>query len=279
VEAKLAEGRRLVEEKEVKAQEKVQREKEKKMLRKTKQAFKKIVAEMLSSLQKREHELEDEVDFICSQLDREQLLKLNSNLESKASPDEVFQIVKRRANNLHEIKDDDDAKEAEEAQNKKNERESAPSAPAKLPFSKEELNSLGKGIKKYPPGGANRWDQIATYINNVCRPETPKTKEECIATFNKINKEAKPAAGGSGVGNTNGTIAKPVANGNATTADNNSDEWTEEQDKLLQDGLVKFPAGMEKNERWMNIAKCVPGKSKKDCVQRFKAIRDAIKSK
>mmetsp|Transcript_57219 Transcript_57219/g.86408 ORF Transcript_57219/g.86408 Transcript_57219/m.86408 type:complete len:596 (+) Transcript_57219:115-1902(+) len=271
-EAKLAEERRLVEEKERKAQEKVQREKEKKMLRKTKQAFKKIVADTLSSLQKREHELEDEVDFICSQLDREQLLKLNSNLESKTAPEEIFQLVKRRANNLHEKKDDDDMKEAEEAEKLKAEREATQTGPQKIPFTKEELSSLAKGIKKFPPGGANRWDQIASYINNVCRPETPRTKEECIATFNQINKGVKPA----GPGSTNGTTAKPTANGNAAPE---SDGWTEEQDKQLQEGLAKFPASMDKNERWMNIAKCVPGKSKKDCVQRFKAIRDAIKNK
>jgi DnaJ family protein C protein 2 len=36
---------------------------------------------------------------------------------------------------------------------------------------------------------------------------------------------------------------------------------------------------MDKNERWASIAKGVDGKSKKECVERFKAIRAAIKNK
>jgi DnaJ homolog subfamily C member 2 len=34
---------------------------------------------------------------------------------------------------------------------------------------------------------------------------------------------------------------------------------------------------MDKNERWTKIAKGVMGKTKKECVQRFKEIRNAIK--
>jgi DnaJ family protein C protein 2 len=36
---------------------------------------------------------------------------------------------------------------------------------------------------------------------------------------------------------------------------------------------------MDKNERWKAIAKGVPGKTKKDCVERFKAIREAVRQK
>ena len=297
-EAKLAEQRRIEEEKERKAQEKIQREKEKKLLRKTKQAFRKIVAGALEALQKREHELEDEVDFICSELDREQLLKLNSNLESKESPDEVFQLVKKRYNNLHDKKEEDDEadKQASAAAAEAKAQDAAEKkAAANVPFTKEELSCLAKGIKKYPPGGANRWDQIASYINNVCRPDNPRTKEQCIATFNKINKEGKPTTSGATAtsGSAPSKQAATAANGNSgpstpapaaaekatATAANGDDGWTDEQDKLLQEGLAKFPANMDKNERWTSIAKEIPGKSKKDCVQRFKAIRDAIKNK
>jgi len=36
---------------------------------------------------------------------------------------------------------------------------------------------------------------------------------------------------------------------------------------------------MEKNERWDSIAKGVKGKSKKDYVDKFKSIREALKNK
>jgi DnaJ family protein C protein 2 len=71
-------------------------------------------------------------------------------------------------------------------------------------------------------------------------------------------------------------------NTTATTEDDNNDPddvWTEEQDRQLQHGLAQYPASMDKNARWACIAKGVTGKNKKQCVLRFKAIRDAIKNK
>jgi DnaJ homolog subfamily C member 2 len=63
----------------------------------------------------------------------------------------------------------------------------------------------------------------------------------------------------------------------SSTGGSKSDAWTESQDKQLMDGLSKFPATMDKNERWGNIANGVTGKSKKECVERFKAIRESLK--
>jgi DnaJ homolog subfamily C member 2 len=66
---------------------------------------------------------------------------------------------------------------------------------------------------------------------------------------------------------------------NGTAAVVQEDVWTDEQDKALQEALKKYPATMDKNERWDSIAKDVEGKSKKECVNRFSAIRDAIQAK
>ena len=54
-------------------------------------------------------------------------------------------------------------------------------------------------------------------------------------------------------------------------------EWTEEEDLLLQEMLKQHPASMDKNERWKLIAKGVQGRTKKECVQRFKDIREAVR--
>lgn len=128
---------------------------------------------------------------------------------------------------------------------------------------KEELAALAKAVKKYPPGGSNRWDAIALFVNNLCQLSEPRTKEECIEKYNQVAASAAPPSGQSD--------EKDADEGA------NDQPWTEEQDALLQDMLRKYPADMEKNERWKAIAKGVPGRSKKDCVQRFKAIRDAVK--
>jgi DnaJ homolog subfamily C member 2 len=324
-EARLAEERRAEEEKKRKSEEKFLREKEKKMLRKAKQAFKKYVSQALEELLEKEFALEDEVDLICGKLNRDMLTRFNDRLEGKSASDVFSLVKKRAEGIKNGVVDDetdgkgDDVVEntgsstngtkpqkstAEEATITNGEGEmdktsgkendtavkhptpsTSSSGKKKTPFTKEELSALAKGVKKFPPGGANRWDQIASYVNNLCRPEDPRTKEECIEVFNQINKASKLSR--SGNQNNASTANTPSGESSATAAttpsnDNSgssADGWTAEEDQQLQAGLAKYPASMDKNERWTKIAEEVPGKSKKDCVERFKTIRDALKAK
>lgn len=55
-----------------------------------------------------------------------------------------------------------------------------------------------------------------------------------------------------------------------------SGTWTDAQDRALEGALAEYPSTMDKNERWMAIAAAVPGRSKKECVARFKGIRQAL---
>ena len=276
--AKLAEQHKIEDEKRQKAEEKLVREQEKKKLRKVKQAFKKYVGAALEELHQKEYALEDEVDIICAKLDRLKLTKLNSILETK-SASEVVAIVKKRSTNLQNgTCDGDGGPEATTngsgatKQPQTGTKSSAPTKKKTLVFTKEEMTVLAKGVKKFPQGGANRWDQIANYINNVCRPENPRTKEECIEIFNKLNKTAKSLQ-------QNGNKPKAAATATSATTSTTDSDWTSEQDSQLQKGLSAFSASMEKNERWSSIANGVTGKSKKECVMRFKEIRNALKSK
>jgi DnaJ homolog subfamily C member 2 len=307
---RLAEERRADDEKKRKAEDKFQREKEKKLHRKAKQALKRLVSDALVQLQDKEYALEDEVDFLCNELDRLKLTKFNRRLDA-ISASEIVSAVKKRAEDVksgvQDVGDDDDDDDDDEeetavpvaqarsqtgadtencangaASNAESSQQVKPSSSSnaslkskvKVPFTKDELTALAKGVKKFPPGGANRWDQIATYINNLCQSENPRTKEECIETFNQLNKAAKPARNGGTNGGAPSLAVQPVESTSEPT-----DGWTPEQDQQLQTALAKYPATMDKNERWTTIAQEVTGKSKKDWVQRFKTIREAIKAK
>ncbi|KAL8165083.1 UNVERIFIED_CONTAM: hypothetical protein K2H54_027369 [Gekko kuhli] len=55
------------------------------------------------------------------------------------------------------------------------------------------------------------------------------------------------------------------------------DLWTQNQQKLLELALQQYPKGTA--ERWDKIAKYVPGKSKEECVARYKLLVELIQKK
>lgn len=75
--------------------------------------------------------------------------------------------------------------------------------------------------------------------------------------------------------------ARPAAAAAAASAeaDAAAPDWTAEQQRALETALRTFPASMDKNERWVKIAEAVPGRTKKECVERFKWIRQQLLAK
>lgn len=53
--------------------------------------------------------------------------------------------------------------------------------------------------------------------------------------------------------------------------------WTQNQQKLLELALQQYPRGS--SDRWDKIAKCVPSKSKEDCIARYKLLVELIQKK
>ncbi|XP_051990069.1 dnaJ homolog subfamily C member 1-like [Xyrauchen texanus] len=55
------------------------------------------------------------------------------------------------------------------------------------------------------------------------------------------------------------------------------DVWTQNQQKLLELALQQYPRGT--TERWDRIAKAVPGKTKEECMSRYKLLAELILKK
>ena len=268
-------------EKEEKAKMKLQKEQGKKVLRKAKQSLRKAVlagyeADSASGCKTWNsfEDMNDDLEFLCSWLSAEELRQLTEDLANSDMAMIRDKAKEFRIGAANKSKEDIQKREAlRQAAAEKEAALKAARAPKE--WTKQELSALAKGVKKYPPGGANRWDQIAHFINNLCKQDDPRRKEECIEKYNAIASGAGPTASSNAA-----SKAKPGSKStNEKDSSNASADWSDEQDKQLQEGLAKFPSSMEKNERWKAIANCVAGKNKKECVQRFKAIREALKKK
>ena len=55
------------------------------------------------------------------------------------------------------------------------------------------------------------------------------------------------------------------------------DPWSQSQQKAFEGAIKQFPKGT--TERWERIANKVPGKTKEQCIQRFKTLAEMVKKK
>ena len=55
------------------------------------------------------------------------------------------------------------------------------------------------------------------------------------------------------------------------------DPWSQAQQKAFETAIKQFPKGA--TERWERIANKVPGKTKEQCIQRFKILAEMVKKK
>lgn len=308
------------------ALEKIEREKEKKVIRKARQQLRKMASSSFGSTSSLPwndaYDMNQDVDYLCNTLSLDELNRLNEVVESTAAattPANGLHIVYQRVaeqrasgggcgepetcgGGFGEEERDADLPLSTSATTKNGQGRSSSSntetsnsndnSKSTVQWTAAELSALAKAVKKYPPGGASRWDAICLLVNNLCKQDVPKRREECIEKYNQIARSNNKSTATSS-NHTKGikastekaaTAASNNGRGNSDAADPTTTTateavWTVEQDQLLQDALAKFPASMEKNDRWTAIAGAVPGKTKKACVNRFKAIREALKNK
>ena len=143
-------------------------------------------------------------------------------------------------------------------------------------WTKEEMFLLQKGVKKYPAGTKQRWDKIKEIVKT-------KNEEEIVqmAHYLVVNPNIKIE------GNIN--LKELLQKEKKEKKENNEEKlkkiekqekseinWTGEEQKLLEEALKKYPSSLPTNERWTNISKHV-GKTKKQCVERYKYLANLIK--
>ena len=73
------------------------------------------------------------------------------------------------------------------------------------------------------------------------------------------------------------TKTRKQAEGGGDEVSSNGCDWTQVQQKSLEQAIKQFPKGTP--DRWDRIAGKVQGKSADDCIQRFKYLAEKVKAK
>lgn len=151
-------------------------------------------------------------------------------------------------------------------------------------WTEDEIAALTKGMLKFPAGMGGRWDKIAGLIGGTknIHEVTAMAKELSIKNVRGeknivsameiiISVKTEGSESPASKADTDASSKTPV--------DTPAVEWSQDQQKVLEQAMKKYPTSMDKKERWTKISEEIPGKTPKQCVERVKEIRDKLAKK
>ncbi|RZF32478.1 hypothetical protein LSTR_LSTR011332 [Laodelphax striatellus] len=160
----------------------------------------------------------------------------------------------------------------------------------------DDLLELTRLVKKFPMGTTERWERIGEALArpaNEVAHMAHKIKDNMVRTLTtrrqkQKEEEDEEEGGGDSSSENEAEEEEPIVeepkkvktrggkHGGGEGGGGGS--WSQVQQKAFETALAKFPKGTTA-DRWDKIAKCVPGKSKEECMQRFKQLVDIVKKK
>uniref|UniRef100_A0A8C3P7C8 DnaJ homolog subfamily C member 1 n=1 Tax=Chrysemys picta bellii TaxID=8478 RepID=A0A8C3P7C8_CHRPI len=107
--------------------------------------------------------------------------------------------------------------------------------------------------------------------------KTAKASEITLATMKEVAEDKCRGKRQKDFNNTEQDEYSDDENRKKERSHNSEELWTQNQQKLLELALQQYPKGT--SDRWDKIAKCVPGKSKEECVARYKLLVELVQKK
>lgn len=285
------------EEQEAKAQAAVvkkEKEAQKKIVKKERKQFRTAMKDMdyLAESDKERVQNMQDVEKIAELLPATSLQTLNEILTSgdRSKAREAFLA---EVSQVNESIEKEKQQSLELAQKQSSSSSSGDKSKVKDNWSDNELQTLIKAVNLFPAGTNARWETIANFLklhvadsNRSAKEVLAKAKdlqkndmmlkeEANKKAFEKFTKETKGGA----------TVeVSEVSERYETAAEtlvyevgSNPAPWTADEQKLLEQAMRTYPASQA--DRWDKIAECLPARSKKDCMKRYKEIVEMLRTK
>uniref|UniRef100_A0A915P847 DnaJ homolog subfamily C member 2 n=1 Tax=Meloidogyne floridensis TaxID=298350 RepID=A0A915P847_9BILA len=150
-----------------------------------------------------------------------------------------------------------------------------------------ELQLLVKAVNLFPPGTQERWKQVSGYINEHSGEGNKRSEKDVkqlksgqlppsnstTVPINKNIQHQQITTTDTPINNTNNNQNNEQQN---NVNKNTEDEWNAEQQRQFEKALKEIPSSDA--ERWDKIAAAVDGKTKKQCVRRYKKLAEMVKN-
>ena len=152
----------------------------------------------------------------------------------------------------------------------------------KLEWTPQEISLLAKGVIKFPPGIIDRWIRVSAYIggrftDNECADRAKLLKTQHIKDLIKKEEDASPVLQEDIPKKLEPEPEKIINQIPVVQKAAGLGIWSQEQQSALEVALKKYPVTMPAKLRWEKIASQVDDKSFKDCVERFKYLKEKMK--
>uniref|UniRef100_A0A8D2DLA6 DnaJ homolog subfamily C member 2 n=1 Tax=Sciurus vulgaris TaxID=55149 RepID=A0A8D2DLA6_SCIVU len=153
-------------------------------------------------------------------------------------------------------------------------------------WSEDDLQLLIKAVNLFPAGTNSRWEVIANYMNIHSSSGMKRTAKDVIGkakSLQKLDPHQKDDINKKAFDKFKKEHGVVPQADNATPSERfegpctDFTPWTTEEQKLLEQALKTYPVNTP--ERWEKIAEAVPGRTKKDCMKRYKELVEMVKAK
>ncbi|CAG2176414.1 unnamed protein product [Oppiella nova] len=168
---------------------------------------------------------------------------------------------------------------------------------SKKNWSYDDIQLLIKAIKLFPAGTPDRWAVIAKWVNDKSTSGVVRNHRDVIAKAKDLqnndqsqslkeeaNKNAYKKLDDSHANKTTAPVVSDTSTPSQrfdaprTLVDLNANPWNNEEQQLLEQAMKTYPTSLG-IERWDLISKCIPNRSRTDCIARYKYLVDLVKSK